>query len=296
MRNADKPHANVSKVVGCLREAADGAVTRSAEDAGFLASAGMVTGAFYDSLRFCAIAIDSARSDGRLGRLPRLLATQAILAVRLPNWDIAIPAAEEARRLATQELEAQPIWLATAEDGRRDDRGPPRRRRRGGACDSPCREDRAASRRPPSHRQRLPSPGRRYSALARGRYAEALRLTERLFDPRDPAHHLHFACMAIGDLAEAAVHSRQRAETARERLAEVEAMVGSAPAEWVAITLRHARAVLADDEREAAVPLRRGPQRGSRSLAFMAWPPSARPRPVAAHGAGRRRGLAGTAA
>ena len=45
--------------------------------------------------------------------LPRLLATQAILAVRLPNWDIAIPAAEEARRLAT-EL-GQPIWLATAE-------------------------------------------------------------------------------------------------------------------------------------------------------------------------------------
>jgi hypothetical protein len=72
-----------------------------AEDAGFLASAGMVTGAFCDSLRFCAIAIDSARAEGRLGRPPRLLATQAILAARLPNWDIATPAAEEARRPAT---------------------------------------------------------------------------------------------------------------------------------------------------------------------------------------------------
>jgi DNA-binding CsgD family transcriptional regulator len=38
----------------------------------------------------------------------------------------------------------------------------------------------------------------------------------------------------------------------RERLAQVEAIVGHAPAEWVAINLRHARAVLADDEREAA--------------------------------------------
>ena len=106
------PYANASKVVGCLRAAADSAVT-GAEDAGFLTSAGMVTGAVHDSLRFCAIAIDSARAEGRLGRLPRLLATQAILAVRLPNWDIAIPAAEEARRLAT-EL-GQPIWLATAD-------------------------------------------------------------------------------------------------------------------------------------------------------------------------------------
>ena len=25
--------------------------------------------------------------------------------------------------------------------------------------------------------------------------------------PRDPAYHLHFACMAIGDLAEAAAHT-----------------------------------------------------------------------------------------
>ena len=83
-------------------------------------------------------------------------------------------------------------------------------------------------------------------------YAEALRLAERLFDPGDPAHHLHFACMGIGDLAEAAAHS-DSSQAARERLAEVEAMVGGAPAEWVAINLRHARAVLADDEREAAV-------------------------------------------
>ena len=48
--------------------------------------------------------------------------------------------------------------------------------------------------------------------------------------PRDAAHRLHFACMAIGDLAEAAAHSNSY-PLARERLAEVETMVGDVPAE-----------------------------------------------------------------
>jgi DNA-binding CsgD family transcriptional regulator len=241
------PYANAPKVVDCLREAAEGGVT-GAEPAGYLASAGMVIGAFYDSLTFCGIAIDSARAEGRLGRLPRLLATQAILAVRLPNWDIAIPAAEEARRLATEF--AQPIWLATAETAI--------------AMIGALRGDPAATERATAHAEQIALPlgathivalaqsGPILSALAHGRHAEAFRLAERLFDPHDPANHLHFACMAIGDLAEAAVHA-DRSQAARERLAQVEAMVGDAPAEWVAINLRHARAVLADDEHEAAV-------------------------------------------
>jgi DNA-binding CsgD family transcriptional regulator len=241
------PYANAAKVVACMRDAADSGVT-GAEDAGFLASAGMVTGAFNDSLTFCAIAIDSARAEGRLGRLPRLLATQAILAVRLPNWDIAIPAAEEARRLAT-EL-GQPIWLATAETAV--------------AMIGAVRGDPEATERSTAHAEQLALPlgathivalaqsGPTLSALAQGRYAEAHRLAERPFDPRDPAHHLHFGCMGIGDLAEAAAHS-DSSQAARERLAEVEAMVSDAPAEWVAITIRHARAVLADDEHEIAL-------------------------------------------
>jgi DNA-binding CsgD family transcriptional regulator len=56
--------------------------------------------------------------------------------------------------------------------------------------------------------------------------------------------------MAIGDLAEAAAHAGE-SHAARERLAEVEAIVGDAPDEWVAINVRYARAVLADDDSEA---------------------------------------------
>jgi DNA-binding CsgD family transcriptional regulator len=240
------PYANAAKVVACLREAAGSAVT-GAEDAGFLCSAAMVTGAFYDSLRFCSIAIDSARTEGRLGRLPRLLATQAILAARVPDWDIAIPAAEEARRLAT-EL-GQPIWLATAETARAmiaSLRGDPP-----GTERATARAEELALPLGATHIVALAQSGPTLSALARGRYAEAFRLAERLFDPRDPAYHLHFACMGIGDLAEAAAHSGNL-QAARERLADVEAMVGGEPAEWIATNLRYARAVLADEEREAA--------------------------------------------
>jgi DNA-binding CsgD family transcriptional regulator len=240
------PFANVSKVLDGLRDAAVSGVA-GAEPAGYLASAGIVTGAFYDSLTFCATAIESARADGRLGLLPRLLATQAILAVRLPDWDIAIPAAEEARRLAT-EL-GQPIWLATAETAIAmiaAFRGDP-----GATARATARAEQTALPLGATHVVALAQFGPVVSALSHGRHDEALRLAERLFDPRDPAHHLQFACMAIGDLAEAAAHADQ-APAGRERLAEVEAMVGESPAEWIAINVRHARAVLADDEHEAA--------------------------------------------
>ena len=239
------PHAN-AKVLDCLRDAADGGVP-DADRAGNLASAGVVVGAFHDSLTFCATAIDSARAEGRLGVLPRLLARQAIMAVRLPNWDIAIPAAEEARRLAT-EL-GQPIWLATAETAIAmiaAVRGDPAETERATA-----RAEQIALPLGATHIVALAQSGPILSALAHGRHAEALRLAERLFDPRDPAHHLQFACMAIGDLAEAAAHT-DSSPAARVRLAEVEALVGDTAAEWIAINLRHARAMLADEEREAA--------------------------------------------
>jgi ATP/maltotriose-dependent transcriptional regulator MalT len=206
----------------------------------------MVVGAFYESLAFCTTALEAARSEGRLGRLPRLLATQAILAVRLPNWDIAIPAAEEARRLAT-ELD-QPIWLATAETAVSMIaalRGDP-----AAAEQATTRAEQIALPLGATHIVALAQSGPILSALVQGRDDEAYRRAERLFDPGDPAHHLHFACMGIGDLAEAAAHAGQ-SDAARARLADAEAVVGDSPAEWVAINLRHARAVLADDDDEA---------------------------------------------
>jgi ATP/maltotriose-dependent transcriptional regulator MalT len=212
-----------------------------------------------------------------LGILPRLLATQAILAVRLPNWDIAIPAAEEASRLAT-ELD-QPIWLATAETAVAMIgalRGDP-----AATQEATARAEQIALPLGATHIIALAQSGPILSAWRRLRHDEALRSAERLFDPSDPAHHLHFACMATSDLAEAAAHAG-RAQAARERVAKVETLVGDVPAEWVAINLRHARALLAEDDHEAAVRLRGGTQRGPRSLAILAWPAPARLRPLVA--------------
>jgi len=108
------------------------------------------------------------------------------------------------------------------------------------------------------------------------------------------SYHMHFACLAIGDLAEAAAHAG-RSQAARERAAEVETLVGDDPAEWLAINLRHARALLAEDDHEAAARFEEAPQRGPRSLAILPWPAPARPRPVVAPPPARH-GVPGTAA
>ena len=55
----------------------------------------------------------------------------------------------------------------------------------------------------------------------------------------------------IGELAEAAIHADQ-VDDARARLTAVEAAAGPAPPIWVALGLRHARALLASDDEEAA--------------------------------------------
>src|SRR5206468_9270393 len=79
------------------------------------------------------------------------------------------------------------------------------------------------------------------------RHDDAYKAAARLFDPTDPAHHPAMASWIIGDLAEAALHAGRVAE-ARARVAQIEAAAGDTPTVWIALGLRHARALLADDE------------------------------------------------
>jgi DNA-binding NarL/FixJ family response regulator len=85
----------------------------------------------------------------------------------------------------------------------------------------------------------------------------------------------------IGDLAEAALHTG-RGDRARARVAEVEAAVGEHPGVWVELSLRHARAVLADDQEADA---RFGEALGA-DLALWPFP---RARLLLAHGQWLRR-------
>jgi DNA-binding CsgD family transcriptional regulator len=84
------------------------------------------------------------------------------------------------------------------------------------------------------------------TALGVGRHGDAYEHLRRVFDPADPAYHPFIRCWAIGDLAEAAVHSGHRA-AARAVLQELEPLAAQTPSSWFQTGMRYARPLLADD-------------------------------------------------
>src|SRR3954454_2725972 len=91
------PLGHAAGVLARLTSAA--AATRpDTEAARFFGPAALVVGAFDLGNDFLVAAVDGLRTEGRLGHLPRLLTLQAGMAARLGDWDVALAAAEEARR------------------------------------------------------------------------------------------------------------------------------------------------------------------------------------------------------
>jgi DNA-binding CsgD family transcriptional regulator len=214
--------------------------TLNTESVRHLGPAALVLGAFDIAVGLLASAADGARSEGRLGHLPRMLVLHGIVASFLGAWDVAVPAGEEARRLAT-EL-GGPLWIAGGETvlslvaGMRGDadaaeRGAARAEQLGLAAGGKVTVA-------------LAQFGRVLSALGESRHDDAYASARRLFDPADPAYHPVVARWLIADLAEAALHTGRVAE-ARELLAQVEATAGTRPAVWIDLVLRHARALVA---------------------------------------------------
>ena len=76
-------------------------------------AAAALVGAFDTGLTPLGVAIERLRADGRLGHLQRMLTLHGTLAARVADWDVAIPAAEEARRLTSESRD--PIWEAATE-------------------------------------------------------------------------------------------------------------------------------------------------------------------------------------
>jgi DNA-binding CsgD family transcriptional regulator/tetratricopeptide (TPR) repeat protein len=240
------PFGKARAILERLREAAAD-VRRDTDAARFLGPAAVAVGAFDLATAFLAEAVDGLRTQGRLGHLPRMLTLQGRMAAQVADWGVAIPAAEEARRLAA-EL-GEPHWVAAAD-----------------AVDSVIagiRGDPEAAERAAARAERLATParssmtlafaqfGRIFAALGAGLYDDAYQAAERLFDPASPAHHPVVACWIVGDLAEAALRT-DRADEARARVKQVEAAAGDASGTCIAVGLRHARAVLAQDPGEAA--------------------------------------------
>jgi DNA-binding CsgD family transcriptional regulator len=116
------------------------------------------------------------------------------------------------------------------------------------------------------------------AALAAGRHGEAYASADRLFEPGDSAYHPVISSWLIGDLADAARHI-DRLDAARARVAQVESSVGDRPGTWVALQLRHARALLADSaaagdrfDEALSSDLTRWPfQRARLQLAYGQW-------------------------
>jgi hypothetical protein len=85
------------------------------------------------------------------------------------------------------------------------------------------------------------------TALGAGRHEDAYAQLRRMLDPADLAHHRMTFSWAIGNLAEAAVQIGERA-AAREVVARFEPAAARTASPAFRQTMRHARALLADDD------------------------------------------------
>jgi DNA-binding CsgD family transcriptional regulator len=85
------------------------------------------------------------------------------------------------------------------------------------------------------------------AALGAGRYTDAFDSLRWVIDPTNPAYHSTKRLWVIGDLADAAAHSGNR-DTVLASMPDVEAVWQRTPSPDIHVALRHARAVLADDD------------------------------------------------
>ncbi len=234
------PWGHAPGVLARLEAAArDGRVDTDA--ARFFGPAALVVGAFDLGTDFLAAAVDGLRTEGRLGHLPRLLTLYSSMAARIGDWEVAITAAEEARRLA-EEL-GEPQWAAAADTAI--------------ALVAAMRGDHQKAERLAAGAELVAEPaganitvafaqfGKVLAALATGRHADAYAYADRLFDPADSAYHPVISSWLVADLADAARHV-DRLDEARARVAQVEQSAGERPGTWIALALRHARALLSD--------------------------------------------------
>jgi DNA-binding CsgD family transcriptional regulator len=235
------PLGHAGGVLARLERAALDAGHVDTDAASFFGPAALVVGAFDLGNDFLATAIHGLRTEGRLGHLPRLLTLHSSMAARIGDWDVALPGAEEARRLA-QEL-GEPQWQAAADTVV--------------SLVAAMRGDEEQALLMAAQAEAVAEPvganitmafaqfGKVLAALAGGRHADAYAYAERLFDPNDSAYHPVISSWLIADLADAARHI-DRVDAARERVAQVAASAGERPGTWIALGLRHANALLAE--------------------------------------------------
>jgi DNA-binding CsgD family transcriptional regulator len=222
-----------------LRRPAFGGDGRAAR---MLGNAAMAVGAFDLAAGFFARSLADLRAQGRLGLLARALALQAWSCAHLVDLSVAMPAADEAYRLARDT--SQPLVAATARVTqallaalRGDQDG----------ADSLAAEAEKASLPGAAHAVLAAVQlARGLAALGDGRHGDAVAELRRIYDPADPAYHGAIRCFAVGDVVEAAVRSGQP-DAVSGLVAEMTAVARRTPSPALHTGLRYAGALLTDD-------------------------------------------------
>ena len=207
-----------------------------------LGTGALMVGSFDLAQRLSGAAATGLRSQGRLGLLARALGAEASSAVQLGDLSVAIPAAEEAGRLARETTQPYLHGLIRAiEAAIAALRGEPDLVRVLTAQAEQAGLPVGA--RPVLARAQM---ARGLAALGAGRFDEAYTQLRRLHDPADPCYQVALRCFAIADLVDAAAHCGKAAEIA-QIMAEMEAAALKTPSPALHAGLRFARALLADD-------------------------------------------------
>lgn len=202
-----------------------------------------LAGAFDRAGPLLAASARLLRAQGRLSLLAQVLTIQAHAALNLGDFAVAMPAAEESRRLAAETQ--QPLWetgawiaeaTLSAMRGERE------------AVDALTAEaDRVALPAGAPGLLSLVQYARGLLELGQGRHAEAYEQLRRIRRPGDPACHHLTACHTIGDFTEAAVRSGHR-DDALALVRELEPQARRTPSAKFRNQMLLARMHLADDE------------------------------------------------
>jgi DNA-binding CsgD family transcriptional regulator len=214
----------------------------------FLGTAALLVGAFDHAARLNAASLSGLRAQGRLALLARARAAEAWSSARLGDLGVAIPAAEEARRL-TQETD-QPFVFGTVCASQAEIAALRGEHEQADLLAAEAeRAGLAVGARPILATVQT---ARGLSALGQGRFADAFAQLRRMHDPNDPAFQMALRCYALPELVDAAVRSGQP-EAVADIIEENEWFAHTTSSPALAVGLRYARAVLATGD--AAEPL-----------------------------------------
>jgi DNA-binding CsgD family transcriptional regulator len=233
--------APIARGIAVLDSLASTAPPDDPEALYLLGTAACLAGDYHQACSLLGTSAATLREHGRLRVLTHVLAVRAWAATMTSNFRVAMPAAQEAGRLAAET--GQPLWEAGTWTAR--------------AVLAALRGEQDAVRDLTARVETIMLPARaaeplslvQYArgllALGQGRHADAYAQLHRMYEPGDPAHNHRNLCGAIGDLAEAAIRSGHR-DRAREILERLRPR--GEPAPWLRAATRYADALLADDE------------------------------------------------